>query len=152
VKVCFDTSVLVPALVSPHPFHARALRWVEAAAGGEIQGVMAWHAIAETWSVLTRLPVSPPVSGRTAEQLVERLAHHIKPLSMTAALYRQAMRRCADRGERSGAIFDALHLVAAEASRSEVLVTLNPADFERLAGEQSPRIVVPPDPPRVTAR
>jgi predicted nucleic acid-binding protein len=83
--------------------------------------------------------------------MVERLTQHIKPLSMTKALYRQAMRRCADRGERSGAIVDALHLVAAEASRSEVLVTLNPADFERLAGEQSPRIIVPPDPPRVTA-
>ena len=32
-----------------------------------------------------------------------------------------------------------------------VVVTLNPADFEQLAAEVGPRIVVPPDPPRVTA-
>jgi predicted nucleic acid-binding protein len=84
--------------------------------------------------------------------MVERLTQHVRPLAMTSAIYRQAMRRCADRGERSGAIFDALHLVTAEISRSEVLVTLNPADFERLAGEQGPRVIVPPDPPRVSAR
>jgi predicted nucleic acid-binding protein len=70
---------------------------------------------------------------------------------MTAVLYRQAMRRCAERGERSEAIFDALHLVAAEASQSEALVTLNPADFERLAAKHGPRIIVPPDPPQITA-
>jgi predicted nucleic acid-binding protein len=70
---------------------------------------------------------------------------------MTAVLYRQAMRRCAERGERSGAIFDALHLVAAEASQSDALVTLNPADFERLAAKHGPRIIVPPDPPQITA-
>jgi len=151
VKVCFDTSVLVPALVSPHPFHARALRWVQAAASDEIQGVMAWHAVAETWSVLTRLLISPPVGARAAEQMVERLTEHIRPLAMTAVLYRQAMRRCAERGERSGAIFDALHLVAAEASQSEALITLNPADFERLAAKHGPRIIVPPDPPQITA-
>lgn len=150
MKVCFDTSVLVPALVSPHPFHARARCWVEAAAREEIQGVMGWHAAAETWSVLTRLPISPPVTARAAEQLVERLIQHIRPVAMTSALYRKAIRRCAERGERSGAIFDALHLVAAEVSRSDVLVTLNPADFERLSSENGPRIVVPPDPPRVT--
>jgi predicted nucleic acid-binding protein len=150
VKVCFDTSVLVPALVAPHPFHPRALRWVQAAAGGQIRGVMAWHAVAETWSVLTRLPISPLVTARAAEQLVERLTEHIQPLAMTSTLYRKAIRRCAERGERSGAIFDALHLVAAEASQSEIFVTLNPADFERLSSARGPRIVLPPDPPRVT--
>jgi len=86
-----------------------------------------------------------------AEQMVERLTEHIRPLAMTAVLYRQAMRRCAERGERSGAIFDALHLVAAEASQSEALITLNPADFERLAAKHGPRIIVPPDPPQITA-
>ena len=116
MRVCFDTSVLVPALVSPHPSHPRALCRVQAAANGEIQRVMAWHA---------------------------------RPLAMTPALYRRAMQRCTERGEGSGAIFDALHLVAAEAAQSDALVTLNPTDFERLSNEHGPRIIVPPDPPRV---
>jgi predicted nucleic acid-binding protein len=152
MRVCFDTSVLVPALVAAHPLHARALCWVQAAATKEIEGVTAWHAAAETWSVLTRLPVSPHVTAGAAAQMVERLVQHVRPLAMTPALYRKAIQRCAERGAGSEAIFDALHLVAAEVSRSDVLVTLNPDDFERLAGERGPRIIVPPDPPRVTAR
>jgi predicted nucleic acid-binding protein len=152
MRVCFDTSVLVPALVAAHPLHARALCWVQAAATKEIEGVMAWHAAAETWSVLTRLPVSPHVTAGAAAQMVERLVQHVRPLAMTPALYRKTIQRCAERGAGSGAIFDALHLVAAEVSRSDVLVTLNPDDFERLAGERGPRIIVPPAPPRVTAR
>ena len=152
MRVCFDTSVLVPALVAAHPLHARALCWVQAAATKEIEGVTAWHAAAETWSVLTRLPVSPHVTAGAAAQMVERLVQHVRPLAMTPALYRKAIHRCAERGAGSEAIFDALHLVAAEVSRSDVLVTLNPDDFERLAGERGPRIIVPPDPPRVTAR
>jgi predicted nucleic acid-binding protein len=152
VRVCFDTSVLVPALVAPHPFHARALCWLQAAATREIEGVMAWHAAAETWSVLTRLPVSPHVTAGAAARLVERLVQHVRPLAMTSALYRKAIQRCAERGASSGAIFDALHLAAAELSRSDVFVTLNPDDFERLASERGPRIIVPPDPPRATVR
>ena len=143
MRVCFDTSVLVPALVADHPFHARALRWVQAAATKEIEGVMAWHAAAETWSVLTRLPISPHVTAGAAARLVERVVHHVRPLAMTAAFYRKAMQRCAERGAHSGAIFDALHLAAAEVSRSDVFVTLNPDDFERLASERGPRIIVP---------
>jgi predicted nucleic acid-binding protein len=152
MRVCFDTSVLVPALVAPHPFHARALWWVEAAAKGEIEGVMAWHAAAETWSVLTRLPISPPVTAILAERLVGQLARHIRPLAMAGSHYRAALQRCAERGARSGAVFDALHLVIAEASQAQVLATFNPADFERLSNQSGPRIVVPPDPPKVTAR
>jgi hypothetical protein len=105
-----------------------------------------------TWSVITRLPVSPHVTAGAAARLVERLVEHVRPLAMTSALDRKAIRRCAERGARSGAIFNALHLAAAEVSRADVFVTLNPGDFERLASERGPRIIVPPDPPRVTAR
>jgi len=77
---------------------------------------------------------------------------HIRPLAMTGAHYRKAIRRCAERGARSEAIYDALHLVAAELSQAAALVTLNPDDFERLSSERGPRIIVPPDPPRITVR
>jgi predicted nucleic acid-binding protein len=46
------------------------------------------------------------------------------------------------------AVFDALHLLAAERQRVDAFATFNPSDFERLVTEDSPRIVVPPDPPR----
>jgi hypothetical protein len=46
-------------------------------------------------------------------------------------------------------MFDALHLVSAEAGQADAFVTFNPADFERLRVPGSPAIVVPPDPPRL---
>ena len=147
MKVAFDTSVLVPALVGTHAFHARAICWVQAANESKIDATLSWHALAETWAVLTRLPGLPPVPGPVAERLVSRLAEKIHPVAMTAKIYRAAIRRCADRGLRSGSVFDALHLAAAEQVEADVLLTFNPDDFTRLVSGGRPQIVVPPDPP-----
>jgi hypothetical protein len=100
--------------------------------------------------VLTRLPLDPPISPPLAEVAVDRVLAHIAPVALTAENYRLALRRCAERGVRSGAVFDALHLVCAESRRADGLVTFNPADFERLRVEGSPPILVPPDPPAFT--
>lgn len=61
--------------------------------------------------------------------------------------YLAATERCASRGLKSGVVFDALHLIEAERTGADVLLTFNPSDFERLATGAKPRIVVPPDPP-----
>jgi len=151
VKAAFDTSVLVAALVAAHPKHDRAIRWVRAAAEGEIEAECSWHAVAETWSVLTRLPIAPPISPELARAALERLGRHIPPAPLRDTVYRGAIERCAERGLRSGAVSDALHLVAAEQSGADVLLTFNAADFTRLATGSSPRILVPPDPPAVDA-
>jgi predicted nucleic acid-binding protein len=147
VIIGFDTSVLVAGLVSAHPMHERAFAWIEAAHQHKLRGLMATHAMAELWAVLTRLPMAAPVSGAMAEQMVNRVSRVIRPVPLTNSHYAAAIHRCAERGRRSGAIFDALHLVVAEAKRCTALVTFNPADFEDLASPSGPRIVVPPDPP-----
>jgi predicted nucleic acid-binding protein len=150
LRLAFDTSVLVAALVEAHEFHPRATRWIEEAVSGRNEATCSWHAAAETWSVLTRIPLDPPISPPLAEVAIDRLLTYIEPVALTAEHYRLALRRCAERGVRSGAVFDALHLICAEARRAEGLVTFNPADFERLRGAASPPILVPPDPPAFT--
>lgn len=150
MRVAFDTSVLVAALVEPHPFHGRALRWLEEAASERLAAECTWHAVAETWSVLTRLPIEPPVSPAMGEAAVARLLERLETVAIDGDVYRRAMRRCSDRSLRSGAIFDALHLVSAEVRGVDALVTFNRDDFLRLAGDTSPRIVVPPDPPAIS--
>jgi predicted nucleic acid-binding protein len=147
-KLALDTSVMVAALIEPHPFHQRALRWIEAVAGGRAKAECSWHAAAETWAVLTRLPLEPPISPALAEVAVDRLLKMIEPVEIDRDAYRVALRRCSERGLRSGALFDALHLVVAERRRVDAFVTFNRADFERLLADGSPRLVVPPDPPR----
>src|SRR5262249_53483914 len=148
-KVFFDTSVLVAALTRAHAHHPRALVWVEAC-GKRVDGIVSWHGLAELWSVLTRLPVSPPVPPVLAERMLDRLRHRLRTVTVSPRAYRKALRRCSERGFRSGAVFDALHLVAAEEARAEMFLTFNADDFDRLVVEGGPRIVVPPDPPRVS--
>jgi predicted nucleic acid-binding protein len=75
------------------------------------------------------------------------VAFEVVPL--TIALYVAALDRCSSRGLRSGAIFDALHLAAAEAGGAEAVLTFNMGDFTRLSAAGGPRIVEPPDPPAI---
>lgn len=149
LKVAFDTSVLVPALVAPHPYHARAVAWLPAANESSVVGSCSWHAVAETWSVLTRLPLQPPISPGMAKRSLDRLLERVEAVPLSGAIYHQALDRCSHRGFRSGVVFDALHLVCAEKRQADVLVTFNRGDFDRLTTEDSPKIVVPPDPPEV---
>lgn len=147
-RIALDTSVLVAAVVESHPHHARALRWIEAIAAGRAKAECSWHAAAETWSVLTRLPLEPAISPALAEVAIERLLEKVQAVPVAAETYRAAIRRCSERSLRSGALFDALHLLSAERRGVDAFITFNRGDFERLVVEASPRLVVPPDPPR----
>ena len=49
--IAVDTSVAVPLLVQPHRSHTAVVRWWD---GREL--ALSGHALAETYSVLTRLP------------------------------------------------------------------------------------------------
>ncbi len=101
------------------------------------------HAYGETWRVLSRLPLAerlePAVVNDILDALVE--AHPLEGILL--ADDPSAATRCAQAGVRSGAIFDALHLVVAERLSADAVLTLNVKDFVRL----SPRIqaIAPPD-------
>lgn len=141
MKALFDTSVLVPALTPSLPGHAPAYTWLAAAIEGRIKAIMSWHAFAEAWSVLTRLPLKPPVSPAAVEESLSSLEKVVQRRPLDGRAYLTASRRCAERGLRSGAIFDALHLVCAERERADAVVTANVKDFERLLTPSSPRII-----------
>lgn len=147
MRLAFDTSVLVALLVEPHPSHARTLPWFEAIHEGRATGECTVHALAETWSVLTRLPIEPTISPPMAVVALEDLASMLKVVEVGADGYWRAMGRCSERNLRSGALFDALHLISAEQTGAEAFVTFNPGDFHRLTNGDLPEIVVPPSPP-----
>jgi predicted nucleic acid-binding protein len=141
MKVAFDTSVIVPALIPALPEHARAYAWLRAARDKRIEGTMSWHAFAEAWSVLTRIPIRPSPTPAAARDSLASIEKVVRPRPLDAGAYRAAAQRCVDQSLRSGAIFDALHLISAESERAEVFVTANVADFERLIVAGSPRLV-----------
>jgi predicted nucleic acid-binding protein len=149
MKVAFDTSVLVAATLSSHRHHPRAVVWLDAVSAGDIRGVVSVHALGEVWSVLTKLPITPPIAPADARRTVRDIVARFEVVPLTARVYDDALDRCCTRGLRSGAIFDALHLVTAESAGADTMLTFNSRDFTRLSAVSVPAIVEPPDPPAV---
>jgi predicted nucleic acid-binding protein len=148
VKVALDTSVLVAGVVQAHLEHERARWWLAPREGPDApERVAAWHAYAEAWAVLTVLPLEPRVTGEVAAAVLDRVASTVRFVEPGAGTYRDAIARCSGRSLRSGAVYDALHLVTAETESVDVLLTFNIDDFTRLAEPASPRILAPPTPP-----
>jgi predicted nucleic acid-binding protein len=145
MKVAFDTSVLVAAVVEAHPHHDRAAWWIRT--GRKIQRVASWHAYAEAWAVLTALPIEPRLSGEVAAAVLDRVRRSVGFVAAGTTTYPLAVARCNARALRSGAIYDALHLITAEGEQADLLLTFNVDDFTRLAEPEGPRILAPPDPP-----
>jgi predicted nucleic acid-binding protein len=143
--LALDTSVIVAGALAGHVFHRRAVVWQAAIHRGEVQAMVCAHALAEVYSVLSKVPGG--LSPGAARALVSRLARQVRVLAPLPESYLAATERCASRGLKSGVIYDALHLVEAERAGANVLLTFNPSDFERLAAGPTPRIAVPPEPP-----
>ena len=96
--------------------------------------------MAETYSVLTKLPLVERIVPPAARAYVEALRGFVSTVAVTEPMYLEALDRCATRGLGFGAVFDALHLVAAEAAGAELMLTFNERDFSLLVGTASPRI------------
>ena len=63
--LALDTSVAIPLLVQTHRDHAAIVRWCDAR-----QLVLSGHAVAETYSVLTRLPGDVRITPVDAARLL----------------------------------------------------------------------------------
>jgi predicted nucleic acid-binding protein len=92
---------------------------------------------------LTALPIEPRISPEQAQRLLHRLLPQLRVLPLSRSVYLDAIRRCSALGLRSGAVYDALHLVAAEKAGADVFLTFNLDDFTRLATTASPTIRAP---------
>lgn len=142
MKIAFDTSVLVAGLLEAHPGFTNASLWLDEADGGDVQAVWTTHAYAETWSVLTRLPLAERLDPAAVNDLLRALVAIQPPVALSIEDYEAAAERCARAEARSGAIFDALHLVVAERLEAEALLTFNVRDFTRLSSRI--RVLTPP--------
>ena len=101
-----DTSVAVPLLIQTHTAHAEVVRWW---GGRDI--ALSGHALAETYSVLTRLPgdlrLAPADAGRL---ITERF---VEPLMLGSDATRHLPEVLSRLGIAGGAVYDALVALAA---------------------------------------
>ena len=107
MTLAVDTSVAVPLLVRSHHDHAAVVRWW---AGQEV--ALAGHALAETYSVLTRLPGDARLAPADAARLLK--VRFAAPLVLSSSRTRELPDTLSHLGIAGGAVYDALVALAAE--------------------------------------
>lgn len=113
--VTADTSVIVPSLIRWHALHRRA-----ASAVRGMSRVPA-HALAESFSVLTRLPAPQALGPAQAHELLLR-SFPDEPLTLSGAGYLATIRRLAEADTGGGRVYDAI-IGAAAAEVGACLLT-----------------------------
>ena len=104
--LALDTSVAIPLLVATHRAHVAVSRWCN---GREV--ALSGHAVAETYSVLTRLPGDLRLAPADAARLLaERFVTPLLMGSDVAARLPEVLSRLEIAG---GAVYDALVALAA---------------------------------------
>jgi toxin FitB len=111
VTVAVDTSVAVPLLVRSHNEHAAVVRWWS---GQEM--ALSGHALAETYSVLTRLPGDARLAPADAVRLLN--VRFATPLVISGAQARKLPDTLSRLGIAGGAVYDALVALAAKEHRA----------------------------------
>jgi len=131
-KVLFDTSVLVPALWSPHVNFSKAFTLLDRAITADIEGFISQHALLETYATLTGMPVRPPLSPSEVNDVLTTLMKSVQVVALDESDYRDVMSFARDHGVRGGAAYDILHVRAALKCKADSLATFNLKHFERL--------------------
>jgi predicted nucleic acid-binding protein len=133
VKVLFDTSVLVAAIVEGHPEHQRCLPWLQRARAGHVEFLVAAHTLAELFAVLSSYPTRPRLSPELAFRLVhENVGARARAVALTGGDYVAVVRGAAERSLAGGVVYDGLVARAAQKAGVARLLTLNPRDFLRV--------------------
>lgn len=140
----FDTSIVIAGTVAAHPQHHRALPWLQQAYTHDVRMVISSHVIAESFAVLTKLPVRPRMPASTAVHiLTENIISHATIIELTQDDYTTVLARMNQLNLSGGIIYDALLLQAARKANCDALITLNEKDFVRLYPEKPGYIMAP---------
>ena len=137
MRVFFDTSVLVPAMVDQLNNHERSFSTFMEYTGDKHEGFCSTHVLAECYSVMTALPLRRRISPADARQLIrETVTGRLTVIPLDTDDYLEAIERVSNMGLVSGIIYDSLHLVAAERAASERLYTYNIDHFRQIGSGQ----------------
>ena len=144
MKFYFDTSVLVAATVSHHPHHAAGITAYRQVVTGRHSGVVSAHGLAETFAVLTRLPLSPMIHPSEAYRIIqETVVAHCKVQTLDEDDYLSILESASSAGLRGGVVYDALHLRSAEKAHCDRVYTFNLSHFTRLAPHLQNKLMRP---------
>ena len=144
MRILFDTSTLVAAIVVGHPAHNAALPLLLRVKEKADTGLVAAHSLAELYAILTRLPVTPRISPALARQVIQRdVLETCQVIALSADDYGTLLDHVASLELAGGVVYDALLLHAAWIADVDQVVTLNPRDFRRAYPQLADRIASP---------
>ena len=142
MRIMFDTSVLVAAVVEGHAAHAAAFRRLQRVKDKVDSGVVAAHSLAETYSILTRLPIRPIIPPDMAREIITvNIVDICEVVALSAADYVALLRHLASLKIVGGAVYDALLLHVARLSGVDQVLTLNAKDFRRVYPALTDKII-----------
>lgn len=95
MKILYDTSVLIAALLVEHSRHALVFPKLELAKRREVQGHLSTHSLAGLYSVMTRLPLPLQVLPNEAKAAIADLLEYLEAVSLVAEDYQKVVARMA---------------------------------------------------------
>jgi len=143
MRLLFDTSTLIAALLKPHDAHSLAHPWLDQVLAGVHVGVLSAHSLAELYSTLTRMPLQPKITATDALDLIrENLLGTFEIVGLTPADYITILEDLQSRNLVGGVTYDALIMYVAIKAGVDKVITLNGRDFVRLFPQFGGEIIV----------
>ncbi|MGO8678770.1 MAG: type II toxin-antitoxin system VapC family toxin [Limisphaerales bacterium] len=147
MRVFCDTSVLVAVALRTHSHHVSAKAALDRVRRGDDIGFASAHTLAETFSVLSRMPTKPKLEPQDVLDLLERdIIPHFVFVALQPRDYPKAIRDLVALGLGGGRIYDLLHLLAASKMTLDRIYTFNAQEWKALAPELATLICLPPPP------
>ncbi len=141
MKVFFDTTVLVAAVLEDHEHYERSFPVFSAARRSS--AFCAAHTLAEVYATLTRYPGKDRLSAEQALISVEKIGERLTVIALEVPEYVRAIRRFAAQGIVGGNLYDGLIAACALKAGVDILYTWNTAHFRMLGEEVAQRVRTP---------
>lgn len=141
MKEFYDTSALIAAFWDGHPDHGRSLQRFAAANRG--QSACAAHSLTEVYAGMTALPVKQVAPPEQALLFVQEVRQRCTVVTLDEDEYFETLERAAERGLKSGRVYDALILACAAKVDAEAIFTWNLKHFRAIDPDLADRIQTP---------
>ena len=142
MKILFDSSVLIAAIIEPHPKHKQALSWLIRAKDKEFDLIVSAHSLLEIYSVLTKAPFQPNITPETAKKLIDvNIKKNATIQFLDASDYFKLLDTISSQNLKGGIVYDALIYACAKKFKVQKIVTSNVKDFVQIKIDDSIDII-----------
>jgi len=144
MKIFADTSFLIAALIESHPHHSRTMPWIEKLSHKKIDLGVSSHSIAETYAILTTLPIVPRIPPGTALEMINNnIIQNSQVIELKTSDYLKCLHFATERGLHGGIIYDILIAYCFDKFKGDGILTFNHKDFVRILPDKKELIIVP---------